>query len=65
MTVEGKVPSVLNWALYHEDCWRQEVVAMYAMYEKNPRPESLICACVKKRRPARHYSVGQAGTYEA
>jgi len=29
MTVEGKVPSVLDWALYHENCWRQELVAMY------------------------------------
>jgi len=32
MTVEGKVPSVLNWlALYHDDCWRQDLMAMYVM----------------------------------
>jgi len=31
MTVEGNVPSVLDWALYHEELWRQELVAMYVI----------------------------------
>ena len=31
MTVEGKAPSVLDWAVYHEECWRQELVAMYVI----------------------------------